>query len=138
MTLSGFKMNSIIKFILKSEHKIHFWISRINIFWVGWFYSLFERMILERKRTMFIHTNQPLIISFYIKKVPLCRISDESALIRTFLRKGAHERVNRSGAWGLKSMVRQTFSCKKIFPDFFSKIKSFVLNPFKLCHSRLE
>ena len=29
---------------------------------------------------MFIHTNQPLITSFYLKKVPIfCRISDESA-----------------------------------------------------------
>ena len=38
---------------------------------------------------MFIHTNQPLITSFYIKKVPIFdRISDESALIRTFLRNG--------------------------------------------------
>ena len=38
---------------------------------------------------MFIHTNQPLITSFYSKKVPIFRrISDESALIRTFLRNG--------------------------------------------------
>ena len=38
---------------------------------------------------MFIHTNQPLITSFYIKKVLIfCRISDESALIRNFLRNG--------------------------------------------------
>ena len=42
-----------------------------------------------REKTMFIHTNQPLITSFYIKKVPIFRrISDESALIRTFLRNG--------------------------------------------------
>ena len=42
-----------------------------------------------REKTMFIHTNQPLITSFYIKKVPIfCRISDQSALIRTFLRNG--------------------------------------------------
>ena len=39
--------------------------------WVRWFYNLFERMRLERKRTMFIHTNQPLITWFYIKKVPI-------------------------------------------------------------------
>ena len=38
------------------------------MFWVRWFYSLFERMRLKRKKTMFIHTNQPLITSFYIKK----------------------------------------------------------------------
>ena len=41
---------------------------------------------------MFIHTNQPLITLFYIKKVPiLCKISDESALIRNFLRNGRVE-----------------------------------------------
>ena len=38
---------------------------------------------------MFIHTNQPLITSFYIKNEPMfCRISDESVLIRNFLRNG--------------------------------------------------
>ena len=37
---------------------------------------------------MFIHTNQPLITSFYIKRYLFCRISDESALIRNFLRNG--------------------------------------------------
>ena len=36
------------------------------MFWVRWFYSLFERMRSERKRTMLIHTNQPLITSIYI------------------------------------------------------------------------
>ena len=56
--------------------------------------SLFERMRLKRKRTMFIYTNQPLITSFYLKKVPIfCRISDELALIRNFLRNG-RVRVN--------------------------------------------
>ena len=59
------------------------------IFWVRWFYNLFERMRLERKIKMSIQTNQPLITSFYIKKVRIfCRISDESALIRNFLRNG--------------------------------------------------
>ena len=54
------------------------------MFCVRWFYSLFERMILKRK-TMFIYTNHPLIISFYIKNVPIiCRITDESVLIRNF------------------------------------------------------
>ena len=43
------------------------------IFLVRWFYSLFEGMRSKRKRTMFIHTNQPLITSFYIKKVPIVR-----------------------------------------------------------------
>ena len=41
------------------------------MFSVIWFYSLFERMKLNRKRTMFIHTKWPLITSFYIKNVPL-------------------------------------------------------------------
>ena len=42
-----------------------------------------------REKTMFIHTNQPLITSFYIKKVPnFCRISDKPAVIRNFLRNG--------------------------------------------------
>ena len=41
---------------------------------------------IEEEKTMFIHTNQLLIISY--KKVPIfCRISDESALIRNFSRK---------------------------------------------------
>ena len=37
------------------------------MFWVRWFYNLFKRMRLKRKRTMFIHTNKLLITSFYIK-----------------------------------------------------------------------
>ena len=38
---------------------------------------------------MFVHTNQPLITSFNIKKIPIFRgISDESTLIRNFLRNG--------------------------------------------------
>ena len=55
--------------------------------WVRWVYSLFERMRLKRK-TMFIHTNQPLIISFYIKRYLFFRISDASALIRNFMHNG--------------------------------------------------
>ena len=35
--------------------------------WVRWFYSLFEKMTLERERTIFIHTNQPSFTSFYKK-----------------------------------------------------------------------
>ena len=51
-------------------------------------------MRLEEKRLMFIHTNKPLITSFNIKKLPIFgQISDESALIRTFLRNG-RVRVN--------------------------------------------
>ena len=38
--------------------------------WGRWFYSLFERMRLKRKK-IFIHTNQPLITPFYMKKVPI-------------------------------------------------------------------
>ena len=72
------------------------------MFWVRWFYSLFERMRLKRKKTMFILTNQPLITSFYINKAPIfCRISDASALIRNFLCKRRVRGVNRSGVWGL-------------------------------------
>ena len=41
-----------------------------DLFWVRWFLSLSERMRLKKK-TMFIHTNQPLIRSFYIKKVSI-------------------------------------------------------------------
>ena len=37
---------------------------------------------------MFIHTNQPLITSFYMKKNYFCKISYESALICNFLRNG--------------------------------------------------
>ena len=41
---------------------------------------------------MFIHTNQPLITSFYIKKVLIfCRIRDESALIGNFSAQRARE-----------------------------------------------
>ena len=41
---------------------------------------------------MFIHTDQPLITSFYIKKVPIFRrIIDESALIRIFFAERARE-----------------------------------------------
>ena len=57
------------------------------MFCVKWCYSLFDE--IEERKTMFIHTNQPLITSFNIKKLPIfCRISDESALIRNFLRNG--------------------------------------------------
>ena len=45
-------------------------------------------MRLKRKK-VFIHTNQPLITSFYIKKLLIFwPISDESALIYSFLRNG--------------------------------------------------
>ena len=44
---------------------------------------------IEKKIMMFIHTDQPLITSFYIKKITIfCRISDESALLRIVLRNG--------------------------------------------------
>ena len=66
------------------------------MFWVWWSYSLFEQVRLKRKKTMFIHTNQPLITSFYIKNVPIfCWISDESALIRNFC---------ATGKWGGKTI----------------------------------
>ena len=55
------------------------------MFWVSWFHS-WDR----REKTMFIHTNQPLITSFYIKKIPILadEISDDSALIWNFLSNG--------------------------------------------------
>ena len=54
---------------------------------------------------MRFHTNQPLIKSFYIKKwTYFCRISDESALIRNFLRNGRVRGLNRSGVWGLNGL----------------------------------
>ena len=56
------------------------------MFWGRWFYSLFERMRLKIEKKMLVHTNQPLIISFNIKNGTFCRISDQSALIRNFLR----------------------------------------------------
>ena len=50
-------------------------------------------MRLKGKKTMFIHFYQPLITILY-RKVPISnRISDESALIRNFLRNG-RVRVN--------------------------------------------
>ena len=53
------------------------------MFCVRWFYRTNE---IEEKKTIFIHTNQPSITLFY-KKIPsFRRISDESALIRNFLR----------------------------------------------------
>ena len=55
-----------------------------------------------REKKMFVHTNKPLITSFYIKKVPIfCRINDESALIRNFLRNG-RVRVNKLWKGGIK------------------------------------
>ena len=68
------------------------------MFWVRWFYSLFERMRLKRKRTMFIHTNQPLITSFYIKKVP---IFAELAMSQRWSAIFCAE-----GVWGGKSIGR--------------------------------
>ena len=56
---------------------------------------------------MFISTNQPLITSFYIKKVPIFfRISDESALIRNFLRNGRVRRLNDRAREGLGKNFR--------------------------------
>ena len=63
---------------------------------------------------MFIHTNQPSITSFSIKKVPnFCRISDESALVRNFLRN-EREGINRSGAWELKYLSIRFRNFKKV------------------------
>ena len=52
---------------------------------------------------MFIHTNQPLITSFYIKKVPIfCQISADPQ----FSAQRACERVKRSGVRELKFATR--------------------------------
>ena len=65
-------------------------------------------------------TNQPLIKSFYIKNVPIfCWISDESVLIRNFLRSG-RARVNpqiHSYKWIKIVHVR----------NFLSNFKTFVI-----------
>ena len=54
---------------------------------------------------MFIHTKHILITSFYLEKIPIyCRIRDESALTRNFLRNGPVRGVNRSG-------VRELIPC---------------------------
>ena len=66
---------------------------------------------------MFIHTNQPLITSFYIKKVPnFSRVSDESALIRNFLRNG-RVRGKPIGRVRLKFRVNQKTNFQKIRAD---------------------
>ena len=72
------------------------------MFWVRWFYSLFEWMRLKRKRTMFIHTNQPLITSFYIKKHFFLLNRRWVTADWQFFAQRAREGVKRSGAWGLK------------------------------------
>ena len=67
------------------------------MFWLRWFSSLFERMRYKRK-TMFFHTNHPIIISFYLKKIPL------------FAELAMSERWSAifcvTGAWGSKSIGR--------------------------------
>ena len=67
-------------------------------------------MRLKRKIMMFIHTNKPLITSFYIKKVPIfCRISNESALIRNFLRNGRVRGAELIGRLRVKlKMIRKS------------------------------
>jgi len=61
---------------------------------------------------MLINTNQPLITSFH-KKVPIvCLISDESALIRNFLRNG---RVR------VESQVSYDFNLRSVKRVFYSK-----------------
>ena len=89
------------------------------MFWVRWFHSLFEQMRLKRK-PMFIHTNQRLITSLYIKSYLFCRISDDSALIRNFLRNWRVRGVNRSGAWGLILKFTKRYTNKIVFILNFS------------------
>ena len=68
------------------------------MFWVRWFYSLFDRLRLKRKKTMFIYTNQPSITSFHIKKylffAELAMSQPWSAIFRA------------TGAWGGKPIGR--------------------------------
>ena len=57
---------------------------------------------------MFIDTNKPLITSFYIKTVPIfCRISDDSALIRNFLRNGRVRGETDRACEGLNSIFEK-------------------------------
>ena len=109
---------------------------------------------------MLIHTNQPLITSFHIKKVLIfCRISDESALIRTFLR---NERVRVKPSpkdypfyellsrfwlksenfpdmqmtdlrWGYKIVKKFVFSQLKYY--FWRQIWNLKMKTIKYCHS---
>ena len=86
-----------------------------DLFWFRWFYTLSERMRL-RGKTMFIHINQSLITSFYIKKTIFCTTGVWG--------------VNRSSVWGLKCMsviirsfqfhywLNRVSTVKKIWKDF--------------------
>ena len=73
---------------------------------------------------MFIHTNQLLITSFYIKRYLFCRISDESALIRNFLSNGCVR--------GLKSeifvFVRPKSSVQVFILNFRNELMYFIFN----------
>ena len=75
------------------------------MFWVRWFYTLFERMRFKKKRTMFIHTNQPIITSFYVKNVPIFAELAMSQRWSAIFAQRAREGVNRSGAWGLINVI---------------------------------
>ena len=70
-------------------------------------------MKLKRKKKIFIHTNQPLITTFYIKRVPIfCRISVVS--IRNFLHNGNRELLNlkiRKGEIPLCKNFKEVTSC---------------------------
>ena len=59
------------------------------MFWVRWFYSLFERMRLERKKTMFIHTHHS-VEKRYLFSTELAVSQRWSAIFCA------------TGAWGLK------------------------------------
>ena len=88
------------------------------MFWVRWFYSLFERMRLKRKK-MFIQTNQPLFTSFYIKKyLFFAELAVSQRLFAFFC---------TTGAWGGKPIrrVRVNFEetelshCNKVLENSF-------------------
>ena len=75
--------------------------------WVRWFYSLFERMRLKRKRTMFIHADQPLITLFYIKR---CLFFVELAMSQRW-----SALFCATGAWGGKPIGRVRVNQYKVF-----------------------
>ena len=69
------------------------------IFWVRWFYSLFERMRLKRKRRMLIHTNKPLVTFYKKRYLFFAELAMSQRWSAIFCATGVWG-VNRSGVWG--------------------------------------
>ena len=95
------------------------------MFWVRWFYSLFERD--WRKKTMFIHTNHPLITSFYIKREPIV------AELAMSLRWSAI--FCATGAWGGKP-YHWNYSTKLVWTYYKSKNIHLVVQ--SNCHNKIR